>query len=1134
MESGPRSGSSFAWLNVTQFLGALNDNVFKLLVIFLLVSRLGDSARTSVVAVSSIVFVVPFLLFSHAGGVLADRYGKRDVIVWMKGAEVCIMLAGLAAAAWGAHESLLYAAIFLMSVQSALFGPSKYGIVPEIVPPERLAGANGQLVGLTYLAIIIGSFLPSFLLLNVLGRSFAMLAAVCVALALAGLAASMRIARMPAQGAGQRFTPWFVADIFRTLRFVAGDRHLLLAVLGTASFMFLGAFVQQNALLYAQDVLKLDWIRGGYLFPVAAVGIALGALLSARVSGRNIEFGVVPLGAAGLAVASVLLGVVSPGVVGAGALILLLGVSAGLFIVPLDAFIQYRSPSDRRGEVLACASFLSFVGAALSAGLLVALERVFGLGAAGRFVVIGVLTAALGAAAVIVLPDFLFRFFVVVVTRCLYRIRTVGLENLPLEGPALLVPNHVTWVDSLILSAVQQRRIRFVMAREVYENRWMKPVFRLMRVLPISSSDSPRRLVESLQEARRALDEGYMVCIFAEGAITRTGFMHGFRPGMTRIVRGLECPIIPIHIGDAWGSIFSYRTGRMPAGFPKTLPYPVHVRIGGQMPSTATPAEIRAKIMELSRAPFDARRGADRNLGFAFVKQARARWFSTAISDTTGVSLSYGRALTAAIALGDALAPKLEGQDRVGVALPASAGGALVNLALTLRGHVTVNLNFTASQESVAAAAETAGLKSVITSHRFLGKMTRFTVPGDPVYLEDVMRGITGAAKAGAVLRALFAPAALLAKHRSPGADDPATVIFSSGSTGTPKGVVLSHHNILSNLESFSMVMRFSHKDVMCSILPFFHSFGYTCTLWCPVTQGFGTCFHPNPMDVSGVLSMLRERRLTILLGTPTFLGAYARRGERPDMASVRLVVAGAEKLRKGTADEFEAKFGIRPLEGYGTTEMSPVVSLNVPDVEAGGVRQAGTKDASIGHPIPGVAVKAVDPDTFDPLPPGKAGLLLATGPNVMLGYLGRPDLTAAAMRDGWYVTGDIGLIDEDGFMFIQDRLSRFSKIGGEMVPHMAIEDEYMRTLGGAERVLAVTSVVDESRGEQLVVLHTASAGDAAALAEIMQRSDIPNLWKPKRDCYVEVGALPMLGSGKLDLKEVKRLAEDRMKAKAG
>ncbi len=335
---------------------------------------------------------------------------------------------------------------------------------------------------------------------------------------------------------------------------------------------------------------------------------------------------------------------------------------------------------------------------------------------------------------------------------------------------------------------------------------------------------------------------------------------------------------------------------------------------------------------------------------------------------------------------------------------------------------------------------------------------------------------------------------------------------------------MLTHHNIMSNIEALRMVFRVTLNDNICSALPFFHSLGFTGTLWFPLVSGFSATYHPNPMDGEKIAQVVREHRSTLLLATPTFLLAYLRRAKREDFATLRLVVTGAEKLKAKVADAFQEKFGIRPLEGYGATELSPVITLSLPDVEMDGVAQAGAKEGSVGHPVPGVAIRVVDPETNALRKPGEPGLILVKGPNVMLGYLGRPDRSAEALRDGWYVTGDIGIMDDDGFIRITDRLSRFSKIGGEMVPHGAVEDELHNRLGQTG-VVAVTSVPDERKGEKLVVIYARSAADAETLQHHLAESPLPNLWKPGRDCYLEVESLPILGTGKLDLKGIKEIA---------
>ena len=1123
---------SFRWLNVTQFLGALNDNVFKLLVVFMLVDRLGNDLRTAI-GIASAMFVLPFLLFAHAGGVLADRFSKRAIIVSAKIAEAAIMALAIPAIAFG-HGPSLYGLIFLMSSQSALFGPSKYGIIPELVSTSQLSRANSAIVGLTYVAIIVGSFLPSLVLVHLFPGNFLALGIICLAVALAGALSSFCIGHSEYRGSDERqFSAWFIRDFARTLRSMRSDGYLLAAVLGSAYFSLVGAFLQQNLLYFGQQALHLGVQRSGFLFPLAALGIGMGALLAGRLSGRHIEFGIVPLGAAGLAFACAALGLFTS-LPTTAALIVAIGISSGLFIVPLDAFVQFRSPRERLGEILACSSFLSWVGVAGAVGAFVLLTKVLEFSAAQCFLVVALLTAILAIVTFRMLPDFFVRFVGMIVTRCIYRIRTAGLEHVPVSGGALLVSNHVTYVDAMLIAAVHPRRVRFVMARDTYERHWLAPVFRLMRVIPISPRDPPRRIVASLQEARKALDDGYLVCIFPEGALTRNGNLLPFRGGWERIVKGSSHPVIPLYIGGAWGSIFSYYHGRPFLGRPRRIPYPVQLAFGEPLAADVSTDELQLRIRELSGTCFRLRRSRSRTLSRLFVASARRWWSRPAFSDTSGKRLTFGRALCAATMLAQRVEELAPGQLYIGIALPPSVGAALANLAVLLTGRVPVNLNYTLSEKAIRSAVAQCNMRTVISSRIFVKKFPAFHPPEGTVWIEDLAAGLSPWAKFRAFCRARFSPARRLHTFRQPQPDDVATVIFSSGSTGEPKGILLSHHNIVSNIEGFQQVFHFSKKDRMCGVLPLFHSFGFTTTLCCPLLNGFPVVFHTSPLDSGKIVEMIRKERITVVLSTPTFLQSYMRRATREDFVTVRILVTGAEKLRPAFADTFEAKIGIRPLEGYGTTELSPAVAIALPDVTRQGITQAGSRPGSVGQPIPGVAVAAVDPTRGTPLPAGREGLLRVKGPNVMLGYLGAPDKTAEVLFDGWYDTGDIGKVDSEGFVYVIDRYARYSKIGGEMVPHLAVEETLYASLGAADRAVAVTAAVDEKKGEQLVVFYTDEAGDVQELQHCLQHSDLPNLWRPRKENYVRVDALPYLGTGKLDLHRLRSLAAEFVAERPG
>ncbi len=1124
---------SFKWLNATQFLGALNDNVFQLLVIFFLTSFLSASGdknlQTSIMTTATVVFVLPFLIFSHAAGVLADRFSKRNIIVFSKYLELAIMAGGFIAIMLpcSASAQILYFLIFLMCTQSTIFGPSKYGIIPELVAKEQLSRANSSLVALTYLAIIFGTFLPSLIIDRVFPGNYRALSALCLLLAGIGVITSIKINHTDAAKNKRPFTPLFVIDIFKTMKRISSDRDLFLAVIGSAYFMFIGAFIKLNILLYGQECLGLSMETSGYLFPVAALGIGVGAIMAGKVSGRNIEFGIVPVGAMGLTLSCILLSVNTGSISTTAVLIALIGISSGLFIVPLDAFIQYRSPAANRGEILACQNFLSFTGVAVAAFTLKLLASIFHLSASQSFMVVGILTGLLAVYAVIILPDFLIRFVVVALTKCVYRIRTYGVENVPSHGPALLVSNHVTWVDALLIAATQQRRIRYIMAREIYNNKFLNPLFKLMGVIPISPDDPPRQIVTSLKQAGAVLDDGMMVCIFAEGAITRNGNMQEFKSGFERIVKNTTHPVIPVYIGGAWGSIFSYSHGKLLGRLPSSIPYNISILFGKPMPPTSSSAEVRQAVLELSSEFFHLRKTRKHSLPEIFVTSARKWWSHHAMSDTTGKELSYGQTLTASIAIADEIKNIDRHQKYIGVLLPPSVGAAITNIAIHLLGKIPVNINFTASRQSIKSALDQCEIKTIISSRAFLEKFSGIVDPEQTVMLEDITSRLTLPKRIKAFLKAIFAPVKILHCHPISGPDDIATIIFSSGSTGQPKGIMLSHYNIISNIEGFRQVFRFQKHDRMCGVLPFFHSFGYTATLWCPLLTGFSVAYHNNPIDGAKIAEIVRDKKLTTLLSTPTFLLSYIRRAEREHFASLKHVIVGAEKLKKRIADAFHEKFGIRPLEGYGATELSPVGSVNIPDVTIDNISQTGTKEGSIGHPIPGVTMKIVDPESKQPLPFGKEGLLLVKGPNVMPGYLNNPEKNSEVIRDGWYDTGDIAVMDADGFVFLLDRMSRYSKIGGEMVPHLAIEEKLMQNLNSQNQAVFVSSVSDETKGEQLVVLYTAEAGHPDDLHSIIEESDLPNLWRPKKHNYFKIETMPMLGSGKLDLKRLKELALD-------
>ena len=713
--------------------------------------------------------------------------------------------------------------------------------------------------------------------------------------------------------------------------------------------------------------------------------------------------------------------------------------------------------------------------------------------------------------------------------RLFHRLRVFGRERVPRTGGCLIVCNHVSLIDREILKAASPRRLRF------------------------ASNNDPQAIAD-------ALDRGEAVLVFPEGNPTRSGHMLPWSDVVEQVLARVKSPvpIIPACADGLWGGIFSYHGGKILWKLPRARRPHVGVMFGE--PLTPSPRrgeggerrsrkpgegegdlrtpEIRAAVQELMADCATRQSDFTPLVHRQFVRNAVkfGNLFRPCVIDNAAGEkiLTWGKMFVAAMCVTRYLRGRVGPEQNIGVWMPTSLGGALANLAIAFLGKTSVNLNYTAGPDPVKSAARQAGLRVVVTSKRFLLRFPLdLTDDVQRIYLEDVLAGVTKGQQIRTFLMALLLPAWFidrfvlgLHKHR---VDDVLTIVFSSGSTGEPKGVVLTHRNVGSNVDSAIKTIQIRPQDILLGLLPFFHSFGYTVALWAPLVAAATAVYYPDPRAAKEVGNLAKKHRVTLLLSTATFLRFYIRRCEPDDFRTLRLIICGAEKLPVKLQNEFQAKFGVLPLEGYGCTELSPVVSTNLPDITIDGVTQVCNVQGTIGQPIIGVAVRAFTQEEREPLPTGVEGVLCSKGPNVMLGYLDQPEKTKQAIRDGWYYTGDVGLVRPDGFIQITGRVSRFAKIAGEMVPLERLEEEMHEVLGtGGDRVLVVAAVPDEKRGERLVVLHLAEVQDRIeVLVESLPSRGLPNLWVPDiRDFYL-IDALPALGSGKLDLKRVSDVARE-------
>ena len=508
------------------------------------------------------------------------------------------------------------------------------------------------------------------------------------------------------------------------------------------------------------------------------------------------------------------------------------------------------------------------------------------------------------------------------------------------------------------------------------------------------------------------------------------------------------------------------------------------------------------------------------------------------IVDSSGKSLSGTRLLAGTVALRRVLNRGVLAADEkmVGVLVPPSVGGTVVNTALSIDHRVAVNLNYTLSPDVMNFCISECGIKTVLTSRAFMEKRPFEPDDAKLVFLEDLMEKVTGWDKAVGAIQAKLLPAGMVDKIHGleriqP--DDLLTIIFTSGSTGNPKGVMLSNRNVSSNIAAVDEWFNITAEDVILGVLPFFHSFGYTGTLWLTMSLEASCVYHFNPLDSRTVGALSEEHGVSIVLATPTFLRSYMRRCTPEQMHRLDLVIVGAEKLPKDLAEQFNEKFGVEPTEGYGTTELSPVASMNVPDHRSPEGAPPGARLGTVGKVAPGSEIKVVDPDSRADLGTDTEGLFVYRGPNVMMGYLNNEEATSEKIQDGWYNTGDMGIIDDEGFITITGRMSRFSKIGGEMVPHIKIEQDLERMIEVEDEdpviQFAVAAVPDPRKGERLIVLHRPLVAPTTIDGLLQGLSDqgLPNIWIPSSDSFLEVEEIPLLGTGKMDLKAVNQVAMD-------
>ena len=1014
-----------------QFLGVVNDNAFRVtLILFMLSIVIGETRQVRYSSFSTALFQIPFLLFSPFAGYLTDRFAKHRVLVWTKVPEI----AWMALATVGFYfRSLpfLYFVLFLTAARTAFFAPSKYGILPEIFADSELSAANGVVELVNDLAVLFGSLFGVYLY-SLYSSNLEHAGLLLVAIAVIGTVAVMFVPRAPAGNANADFQWNILRSFRRDYAEVRANSVLFYALIGIAWFGFIAAFFFTVVPVFGRNELGLDEPQVGLLFALLSIGVGIGAVLAGWLSRGHVEIGLVPLGSLGITIFSLLLADSGGGrlvpffrlPLDAGVAILMIGVFGGIFFVPLQSMLQQRAPAGMKGRVVAFSNVLMYGAILLAAGVPSFLTGVLGM--SGRQVILFAAFVTLGGTIYVVrmLPDFLARLVLWLLANTIYRIRVLGAENQP-KGGALLVGNHVSYVDPIILSATTSRMIRNLCQREYYEKRLLNWYFRINHVIPISAHDTREVIEAALESTREVIRQGHVFGIFAEGMMSRTGNLAKFHRGLERIAGGANCPIIPFYLDGVWGSIFSNERGRYIFKWPKHWFQPVTVVYGKPMPPDTKADEVYRAIQDLSSQTFASNKNLQQPLHVTFIRRAKRRWHDILATGPDGRSIRFSEALARVIGLSQALWASGDPLgERVGILMPPGIDAMLANFATWFAGHIPVNIDAADIAHDCVSHAQ---LVSVITTRDFERQVdTAHKLSSAKVkYFEDADAtiNVSRVKQLTAICRWTRATsiAKLFVRGNLVDVDQVATILFSyrADSPEQSRGVMLTHHNLLSNLESLRQVFRVSHEDCILGLIPFSNSMAFASTLVLPALSGMRVAYGGPLLGTPQLATFCRNNRITLLPVSPAILASVLDTVDVGDLPHLAHVAVGGGEIDDDLRARFTQKFGVEPLQGYGFPECAPLISLNVPDFKDPDNFQPGTRRGTVGHPVPGVSVRVVDPASGAILEPGVEGMLLVSGPNLMKGYLEGPELTSQVIRDGWFHTGDRASIDSDGFLTI-------------------------------------------------------------------------------------------------------------------
>ena len=1138
------------------FCNAFVDVTHKVLLQNIAFKVFDGSTQVVWISIINSLIIIPFILLFTLSGFLSDKYDKKNILVY--GAVSSFLLSILMIISYlSGNFYFAMGSLVLLAIQSAVYSPAKFGIIIDIYGRKNLASGNAFLQAISMMAILFSiasasivfeifynnnnlqtlttkeELLSAILPLTYYIVPFAFLEMLVSFLFLKNINTSYNKNKDLTLNKKELFQGKLLQN---NMKILTSNNAIFLSVIGLSVFWGISqstmAVFPSFAKMYLgiSDVSIINGVIGA-----SGIGIAIGSIMYSKISKYYIEVGTIPLAAFGMALTLYISTLVASPILLA-IIFLFFGFFGGMFIVPLNALIQFNAKKKVLGTILAGNNWFHSVSMFLMLGM-TTIVSYYGFDPLKTIYLILLITLAGTMYTIYQLPQSLILLFLKTIVGMKYKLEVNGITNIPQTGGVLLLGNHISWIDWAVVLMAVPKEVRFVMDKTIYSKWYIKWIFRMFNAIPISNASSKT----TIKIIAKQLDEGNIVVIFPEGSITRNGHLGEFKKGFEKILEltNTDVKVVPFYIRGLWESMFSRanqkfkksnRTNSVTISFARYM-----------KKENANIISVKKQIINLSTKSWQEHIKNLKPLNETIFNRLKELKNNMIFTDSTGLELSGHKFLTASIVFKNLLKKQIENQN-VGILLPSSTAGAFINYSVLLMGKTAVNLNYTSQIETLKYCISKAQIKSIITSRKFIEKLELRGIDlkeafedVELIYLEDLRQNISKAKSLSVFLSVKILPSFLskliyLTKTKK---DDTVLILFSSGSEGTPKGIELSGDNILGNAQQIANIINVNDEDIILGSLPLFHAFGIVVTTYLPLIEGIRCVAHPDPTDGLAIAKLISSYKVTIMCGTSTFFRLYTKNQKIHSLMfeSLRLVVSGAEKLREDVRIEFKKRFAKDILEGFGTTETSPVATCNLPDVLSPDFSiQKGCKAGTVGMAIPGTTIKVVDPVTFKELKVNEEGMILISGIQVMKSYLDDEDRTKKALKvinaKTYYITGDKGKLDEDGFLTIVDRYSRFAKIGGEMISLGAIEELISKFIESTDNLIdfLVTSLEDEKKGEKIILLiSNANKEFIQELKEKILKNFDNKLMIPSEIKIVE--EIPKLGSGKKDFVKAKYLA---------